>query len=327
MGWQELLSENSTVILPWLGGHRVSRQGQTWRIQGPLPLEYGWYQFELSGGRRAKVLSVSEPDFNFEQGQKTIQGYLMGNRLIPDGVSVDPDPNKLIDQTLSVFLVEPGLERFARAIVCRLDTETEQRYLYLRQVFPTGPETEVEIAYQDHKPSLDHIRGVTPALDFAFKWLCLQRMLAEVRERNEANRRAEEEHKRKQEALLQENLRKVYGNERRALATVNFNEAARQALAISGAELLDARPSRMPGEMIVQYRLRHRRLECIVNSTTLRVIDSGICLTNNGIKGDTFFTLESLPSVVIEAIDTQQLVVYRHVLGDQEPNEDLDDEW
>jgi hypothetical protein len=53
----------------------------------------------------------------------------------------------------------------------------------------------------------------------------------------------------------------------------------------------------------------------------LRIIDSGICLTAHyddpefeaGTKGDGFFTLESLPSVIREAQRDGKLVVYRHV--------------
>ena len=102
---------------------------------------------------------------------------------------------------------------------------------------------------------------------------------------------------------------------RRALARRDFEAAAREALRLSGAELLDARPAYGRGEMIVQYRFRRRRLECVVDRATLRVSDAGICLTDEvtGERGDTYFTLESLPAVVGEAMDRSLLVVYRHV--------------
>jgi len=48
------------------------------------------------------------------EGQKKLKGYLVGDRFISDAVRVDPDPARLIDQTIPVYCVEPGLERFAR---------------------------------------------------------------------------------------------------------------------------------------------------------------------------------------------------------------------
>ena len=47
----------------------------------------------------------------------------------------------------------------------------------------------------------------------------------------------------------------------------------------------------------------------------MRIIDSGICLQdhNTGEKGDTYFTLESLPAVIRQADREGKLVVYRHV--------------
>ena len=50
----------------------------------------------------------------------------------------------------------------------------------------------------------------------------------------------------------------------------------------------------------------------------LRIVDAGICLNDyaHGTKGDTLFTLESLPAVIDEAIRTDQLVVFRHAEGE-----------
>jgi len=115
---------------------------------------------------------------------------------------------------------------------------------------------------------------------------------------------------------------------RRELAKVDFNAAAKAALAVGGAELLDVRESFNRNEMVVQYLFANRRLECTCNRSTLQIVDSGICLTGHrsGIKHDSKFTLESLPSVVREAIDGHKLVVYRHADGDNLRVED-DDDW
>jgi hypothetical protein len=73
--------------------------------------------------------------------------------------------------------------------------------------------------------------------------------------------------------------------------------------------------------MIVNFRHQHQRFECVCDARTLRIIDAGICLVGHNdyddedddtIRGDTFFTLESLPSVITEAINTGVLHITRH---------------
>jgi hypothetical protein len=57
-----------------------------------------------------------------------------------------------------------------------------------------------------------------------------------------------------------------------------------------------------------------RRFECVCHASTLRIIESGICLIGH-VTGDTFFTLESLPGVIAEAIRDNVLVVFRTLVS------------
>jgi hypothetical protein len=58
----------------------------------------------------------------------------------------------------------------------------------------------------------------------------------------------------------------------------------------------------------------------------MHIVDAGICLDDHrGTKGDTRFTLESLPAVVGEAIRGGKLVVWRHVAGD--PGNAANHDW
>ena len=100
---------------------------------------------------------------------------------------------------------------------------------------------------------------------------------------------------------------------RREVAREDFPGAARAALAVGGAELLDHRPHQQRGEWVVRYRVDGQRLECVCD-TNLQVIDAGVCLTDHetGTKADSWLTLESLPSTVREAVRTGQLVIFRH---------------
>lgn len=346
MSWKDLLVNPTTVggstqvkVLPWCGGKQVSDSTQTWTIAGKRPLEHGWYEFNVSGGREARLVSKTEtePDVTFAEGfpaKSLVKGYLVGDRLISDTARVDPDPTRLIEQTESVFCVERGLERFTRAVAVR--SRDESGLVYVRQEFPEGPEFEVQAAYQDRKSDLSHIAGVTPALDAAFRWVSYQRIRAEQLEVEQEALRIEEARlfelrlKEMAEKERVEQLMKDAGNAvgRRALAAKDFRLAAREALRVSGAELLDVRESARKGEMVVQYRFRERRLECVVAQLTLRVIDAGVCLEDHrGTKGDTWLTLESLPGVIGEAIRLHKLVVYRDLdYGRHYAEDDRDDD-
>jgi hypothetical protein len=263
--------------------------------------------------------TACELDESWAEHQPSLRGYLVGDRFVADDARVDPDPTKLIQQTVQVFCVERGLGRFTRAAVIR---DREERFIYLRQEFPMGPELDVLAAFQDRKESVAHVKCVTPSLELAFLWITHQRELAEERRRELERIRAEEEAAREAEEKLQRAMRDAgTAVGRRALATRDFEMAAREALRVSNSELLDVRDSFRKGEKVVQYRFRQRRLECVVDAKTLRIVDAGVCLDDHaGTKGDSLFTLESLPGVIGEAMDQRKLVVWRHV--DEE-----EDQW
>ena len=102
------------------------------------------------------------------------------------------------------------------------------------------------------------------------------------------------------------------------MAAVDFEEAARAALSVADAELLDHRDSARRGEKVITYRLDGRRYECVCDARTLNILDAGVCLNDyrTGQKGDTWFTLESLPGVIREADRTGVLHVFRRVDDD-----------
>jgi len=328
MSWRDLLGGTEILTLPWVGGRKIYSKERSWALTRPLPRLFGWYEFEVNGGREAKLIRPADPDPYFKAVTRELRGYLVGDRLIQDDVRVVLDPDKLIQQTQPVLLVEDGMDRFTRAVVGEVLHETGSRLIYLRQEFPQGPEDAVLIAYQDKETSLAKIKGVTPSLELAFTWLTQQRLLAEKRVEEETARRALEARRQQMVTAMGS------GAGRRELAQRDFKTAAQAALAISGSELLDCRPGRNQTEMIVQYRVGQRRLECVIDKATLGVLDAGVCLTDprTGIKGDTFYTLESLPSVIKEALALNKLVVWRHVPGDQDHqvynhDEDEDDDY
>jgi hypothetical protein len=315
MGWEDLLAtENDSVTAPWTGGREVRAQGRTFLVKGRLPAEHGWHTFSVTGGRTASWKEAAEvcADDLFPKG-KLVRGYLIGDRLLPDNVRAAFNPADVAGIAESVHLLEPGLERFARVRAGRWE---DGRLIYVGQEFPLGPEDAVTAAFQDRKASVSDIPHVTPALDLAFRFETWNRAEG-ARLREEAARIAREEQARLEQQARRDNLLRQLGDGqgRREMAVVDFGEAARAALRVGNAELLDWRDSRTANEAVVQFRFQGRRFECVANKQTLRIIDAGVCLINHATneRGDTKFTLESLPGVIGEAIRERKLVVFRHV--------------
>jgi len=322
MGWKDLLQEKdaTTICLPWVGGRSLRSESRTWKITGELPREHGWYNFSLDG-RRATFgpRRLAQPD----DLVYIVYGYLVGDRIVADGLRPDPDPSQIARFSETVYFIEEGVDRFVRISAGRI---YERGPLFFRsQEFPEGPETEVLDAFLDGKLSVDHVKHVAPALDASFRMETYQR--EEARRRREALERLRiEEEARLARELAEEEARLALeirreelrerlgdGEARRALAYTDFEEAARAALAIGGADLLDVREGRR-GEKVVRYRVDGRRLECVCD-IQMRIVDAGICLTDHVThrKDDTKLSLESLPSVVREAVRENVLVVFRHV--------------
>lgn len=326
MGWQDLLASKQSAIeretLPWLGGRKIYSGRRAWNIVGRRPHEFGWYEFELGANRSARLRGASTRPVDFQNWAKhrMARGYLVGDRFVPEHARVEPDAAKLIEQTQPAALIDRGLEYFNPVLVA-VETGYEEA-IFTMALFDGMAELGVRQAYLDRKVSVADVPGVSPALDLAFRFMTWQR--AEVE-----RIRAEEERLRAHEALL----RKIGSpTGRRELARVDFEAAARAALHVGGAELLDVQEAPRAGEMIVRYRFEHRRLECVCDRYTLRIIDAGVCLQNHvtGEKGDTRFTLESLPGVIREAIRSHRLVVWRHVAGDVadgDDPDDMDEDW
>lgn len=317
MSWQDLLAKpDESVTVPWTGGRVVRGDHRTFKLKGRQPPEYGWHKFTIERGRDCRWKEEAEADWDLADKFPTVVGYLVGNRMILDGSKVVPDPTKIVEQSVEVHLVEPGLERFARIKAIRYE---DDRYVYIGEEFPLGPEAAVLDAYQDRAETVTHIPEVTPALDLAFRLETWQREEAEERRRQLELQRQREEAEAAAAARRAE-LQKMIGTGegRRALAEVDFPAAASAALKVAGADLLDHRQSRNRGEYVVDFRFRNQRFQCVCDQQ-LRIVDAGICLINHGTgeRGDRYFTLESLPGVIGQAINEGRLVRFRHVGGDR----------
>jgi len=306
MSWRDLLQQpDDAIVLPWTGGRQLLAPDRRYRIRGDLPAEHGWYCW-VAQGRNVELDSAGELDESVLR--HTVKGYLVGDRLIPDDAT--GNTTQLAESSEHVFGVPP-LDRFVRIQAGRVALDGPLHFI--TEDFPLGPEDAVQDAYLERRESLAAIPEVTPALEVAFRIASYQRAQAEERRAALERRRQEEEARRAREAAREAFRARVGDGEgRRAMARTDFAEAARAALQVGGAEYLDHRASPQAGEWIVRYRVNGMRLECTCD-TNLRLVDSGICLTNErtGVRGDTWLSLENLPAVVLEAQRTDRLVVWR----------------
>lgn len=332
MGWRDLIqTKDESQVFPWVGGRELRHGQRTWHIKGKLPTEPGWYFFSLQN--RNAVLQGNDEVAPSGFLDYQVKGYLVGDCLVRDDANVDPSPEKIAEFAERVFLIEPGLDRFARIEAGR--TCESGHLIYNGQTMPMGPEQEVMQAFLDGKESLAEIRGVVPALDAAFRMEVWQKKEAEKRRIEAERRRKEEDEKRQKEEKRRALVEKLGdGVGRREMAVLDFGEAARAALLVGGAQYLDHRPAVRKNEIAVKFQLGDRKFECTCDKKTLQIIDSGICLTDHRTneKGDSYFTLESFPGVIREAQAKGKLVVYRHVDGvrdydDREDNEDFEDDY
>jgi hypothetical protein len=308
MGWRDLLpTGDESLVAPWLDGRELQSGDRTWTIDGKLPREIGWYTFKING-RKAKVGGPSDPAT--ETLKQVVHGYLVGDRIVLDDAHVDPNPAKIVGFSEPVALLDRGLDRFARIVAGR--PYEDGPLIFVSQAFPLGCEDAVTRAFQNRAPSVEGIPNVPPALDAAFRMESWSRADTERRRAEMERQRAEEKARRQLEERrrqLEEQVGTAAG--RRALAQVDFAEGAKAALRVAGAEYLDHKKGYARGEMVVTFRFLRRVFVCSCDEKTLRIIDAGICLVDHrtGEKGDTRFTLESLPGVIGEAHRTGVLVV------------------
>ena len=300
--WRELLSRDVVLNLPWFAGRDLRSRGRRWKIRGPMPTTEGWHQFRVDTGRRATWLGPGTEDLEAMDRAPSMAGYLVGDRLVPDGVSDVTGAGAVFDLSVKVRLSPGGLERFTRARLRSI----EGRWIFQREEFPLGPEPELETLFLEGGWGLEAIKGVTPALELVFNLESLRRDRV-ARQRQRAAERREAAARQRQLARLHST-----GVGRRAMARLDFEAAARAALSVSGVKLLDIRPWHSEHERRLRFYHEGLRIECVVDAVTLGVIDAGICLHDHrtGEKGDTYFTLESLPGVITQAARENRLVVY-----------------
>ena len=325
MDYRKFLGKEEERVLPYLGGAFLYAADRRLRLPTE-PAAPGWYRFRIKG-REATPLGPAEPEAL--DALPAVRGHLVGERLVREGSIAErvlflpaEEPPRLspckarrwhsgellfdlldfeseAEEAVRRALEEgtslaqtKGVPATLRAAFSYAVLETESRRLGI----PAAP--------RELRPHLTQVAELgRPEAERALRALAAERVLAE-REMRELRQRQGLVFRAQQAVQEQERLgRQRRGGEADAVAR------AEMALEAAGARMRSSR-GLGNGNLEVIFTFMDERFISVVSMATLQVVDSGICLGHP--PRDDLVTLESLPSVIKEAIDTNRLVILRH---------------
>ncbi len=318
--YRKFLGKIDAVIAPWLGGASIDAPGRRLRL-GTRPERVGWYRFELKG----RVAHVAGPAAPEELGAlPKVRGFLWRERLV--GESARAEPLHLLPEEEAPRFSPVSARRWHGGALLfeGLEFESEAEGA-VREALARGA-------------SLSGLKAVPAPLRAAYGYALLEQAArklyvplaaAEVRghvgrvaeggateaeavvraliaEREETERELRERRARLTAAHLRAEVQAA--RELRVHDARDSEERAAGALDKAGATLESCRHAG-PRQLEVVFAFMGERFISLVDEHTLQVIDSGICLGHP--PRDELVTLDSLPAVIKEAIDTDALVILR----------------
>jgi hypothetical protein len=339
MDYRKFLGKVESAVLPYLGGDTVEAPSRRLRVTPP-PAP-GWWRFEVQG-RTATAREPAEPEGL--EALPLVRGHLWGTRLVREGAVAEPlsllpeeEPPRfsplrarrwhdgtLLFESLEfegeaegavrLALEEGGtlaevkgvpaslraafgyavLEAASRALGIRFSAaEVRGQVLAVAEAGRSAAESRLRALASEREAHVRALEARRQALEAASQAEAVAAEVRRLRESSEARMRAELERLRSQ----------PWPRQRQAEGAARVE----QALESAGARLHDTR--RLGGGRLeVTFSFMGERFLSIVDMGTLQVVDAGICLAG----ADREVTLESLPSVIREAIEDDVLVITRH---------------
>jgi hypothetical protein len=311
LDYRKFLSPPTELVLPYFGGYSVVGQGRRFRLKEAVAP--GWWRFRVEG-RKASPLGAAEPVDLSALGR--VRGHLVESWLFSSGADVE-----------RVELL-PAEEPPVFAVVSARRWESGE-LVFEGVEFEGDAEEGVRRALEE-RSGIDAVKGVGAGLRRAFAHAVLRKRgnaigvhvsplesrarALEVASGGESAadailierahvRQSELERRRFRRAVTDANVRDV----RSPRTERNAAERAAAALEHAGASLLGSR--RLGNDLLeVTFRFLGERFISVVDLYSLQVYDAGICLSGE----DRQVNLDSLPSVIREAMDTDQLNITRH---------------
>jgi hypothetical protein len=326
--YRKFLGKVESAVLPYFGGGTVDAPSR--RLRLATPVTPGWWRFEIQG-RIATAREPAGPEGL--EGLPLVRGHVWHTRLVREGAVAEAlqlppeeepprfspvrarrwhDGSLVFDGldfegeaegNARLALEEPGTLAGVKAVPASLRAafgytvlEAASRALRVR-FSPVEVRARVlEVSERGRAAAEEVLHHLVAEREAHVRALEAQRLALEARSRAE-----------EASARLQAELAQVRARQRMAGTSRRGEDPVERALSNAGARLLDQR--RLQGGRIeVVFRFMNERFITIVDGQSLQVVDAGICLAG----ADSEVTLESLPSVIREAIDTGVLVITRH---------------
>ncbi len=322
--YRKFLGKTDTLIAPWLGGPSIDAPGRRLKLSHPPP-KPGWYRVELKGRIATAREPAEAPDLS---ALPKVRGFLWRDRLVADNAKTEPlhlmpeeEPPRfspltarrwhgdaLLFETLEFEAEAEGSVREALATGAALNgIKAVPAPLRAAYGFALAEQTArrlgVPVAASEIRAHVGRIAdgGVAQA-EAVLRGLIAERQqtereMAELRARlTAAQLRADVELARQQRIQERKNRRETP------------EDRVWQALEKAGARFESSRHVR-DDQLEVVFGFMGERFISLVDEDTLQVLDSGICLGHP--PADKLITLDSLPAVIKEAIETDRLVILR----------------
>ena len=330
--YRSFLAPKAPVVLPYFGGTRVEAANRRLRVAGEIAP--GWWRFEIDGRRAVPKEPAAAVDLgalpavrgHWADGWVVSSGRDLGRIALPPEDEPPPLARVTARRWYSGELLLDSIDFEDEAEVsARQALEGQRAIAELRDVVPSlraafalslakaiARELAVPVSHREIAPHLVAISdGGRQAVRALLDRLVAERQAAEevVRERlRRAEREGRELAQLEAEDRRAEQLRAAgstaVARDRRGSPT----DRADAALEGAGARMLSARRLAHGVRLEVRFVVDDVRLISIVDASSLQVIDAGLCLSGS----DREITLDSLPSVVREAIQTHRLNITRH---------------
>ncbi len=322
-----LRAPEADVAVLYLGGFDVYAHGRTLRLVEPSELAPGFYAAKVTG-RRATLGARAEP-FGLE-ALAAHDGHFAGGYVALPGAKAAP--LELLGEAEPDALAPVRARMHPTGVLLLAETKLED-------------EAEAEArSLLDEGRGLEGLRGVGATLRVAFALETAQRVARDMRmevapaeilpqvmpiaeegapraralltaillrRREESGRRREQARAQAMaqahEALREQVRQTAHRIRQQTSPRLTPVERADRALTAAQATLLHARRISERGQMEVRFRFMGEIFISVVDDETLHVFDAGICLDG----ADEEVTLESLPSVIREAIEEERLVITR----------------
>jgi hypothetical protein len=326
--YRAFLGQEQALVLPYFGGAWVDALDRRLRVAPFEPA--GWYRFGVKGRVASKPQACDRPDLS---ALPAVRGHLLSGRLVHSGAAAE-----------SVYFLPP--DEPARFAACRARRWPSGELLFDELEFESDAEEAARRALEEGH-ALDAVKGVPATLRAAFGYAVVEaaarrlaipvspaearaklavvaqggaaaaeafvRGLAEERalvQRELAVLHREQQVRLAAQAVRDERARRAEAARRLgARAAENAEARAEAALQAAGARLLRSR-ALAGGALEVTFSFLGHRFVSVADAVTLQVQDAGICLGHP--PADEELTLDSLPAVIREAVETDRLVITRH---------------